>query len=57
MWLQHGLAVEVRHEKGQVTKAADEETGAIGRAVVSDKWSDNRNSNRDKLCSNCNNTS
>lgn len=49
--------MEVRHKKGQVTKAADEETGAIGRAVVSDKWSDNRNSNRDKLCSNCNNTS
>lgn len=57
LWLQHGLAVEVRHRKGQVTKGADGEMGAIGRAVVSDEQSDNRNSNIDKLCSNCNNTS
>lgn len=49
----HKVAAE-RHRKGQVT--ADGETGVIGRAVVSDEWSDNRNST-DKLCGNCNNMS
>lgn len=49
--------MEVRHGKEQETKEADGETGAIERAVLSDEWSDNRNSNIDKLCSNCNNVS
>lgn len=48
--------MEVGLGNGQVTKGAGE-TGAVGRAVASREWSDNRSSNIDKLCSNCNNTS
>lgn len=36
------------------SKGATGEREAVGRAVVSDEWSDNRNSITDKLCSNCN---
>jgi len=43
--------------RGQAAKEAGGETGAIGRAVASDEWSDNRSSNTDTLCSNCNNMS